>query len=63
MGRELVRQLVVEACNVAICDVWQQGMVETQRLCERSAVRRRTGTIATGSTCYSTTPVSGIAAA
>ena len=54
MGRELVRQLVAEPCNVAMCDVWRQGMVETQRLCEHSAVRRRTGTIPAGSTCDST---------
>src|ERR1700760_1942374 len=34
MGRELVRQLVAEACNVAICDVSPTGLSETQRLCE-----------------------------
>src|SRR5207302_5024981 len=33
MGRELVRQLVAEACNVAMCDVSPTGLVETQRLC------------------------------
>jgi NAD(P)-dependent dehydrogenase (short-subunit alcohol dehydrogenase family) len=33
MGRELVRQLVAEACNVAMCDVSEAGMAETQRLC------------------------------
>jgi NAD(P)-dependent dehydrogenase (short-subunit alcohol dehydrogenase family) len=33
-GRELVRQLVAEACNVAMCDVSEQGMAETRRLCE-----------------------------
>jgi NAD(P)-dependent dehydrogenase (short-subunit alcohol dehydrogenase family) len=33
MGRELVRQLVAEACNVAMCDVSAEGMTETQRLC------------------------------
>ena len=33
MGRELVRQLVAEACNVAMCDVSAEGMAETQRLC------------------------------
>ncbi len=26
MGRELVRQLVAEACNVAMCDVSAEGM-------------------------------------
>ena len=34
MGRELVRQLVAEACNVAMCDVSPTGLAETQRLCE-----------------------------
>jgi NAD(P)-dependent dehydrogenase (short-subunit alcohol dehydrogenase family) len=33
MGRELVRQLAAEACNVAMCDVAAEGMAETQRLC------------------------------
>jgi NAD(P)-dependent dehydrogenase (short-subunit alcohol dehydrogenase family) len=34
MGRELVRQLVAEGCNVAICDVSAEAMAETKRLCE-----------------------------
>jgi NAD(P)-dependent dehydrogenase (short-subunit alcohol dehydrogenase family) len=34
MGRELARQLVVEGCNVAICDVSTEAMDETKRLCE-----------------------------
>jgi NAD(P)-dependent dehydrogenase (short-subunit alcohol dehydrogenase family) len=34
MGRELVRQLVAEGCNVAMCDVSSQAMQETKRLCE-----------------------------
>jgi NAD(P)-dependent dehydrogenase (short-subunit alcohol dehydrogenase family) len=34
MGRELVRQLVAEGCNVAMCDVSAQTMAETKRLCE-----------------------------
>jgi len=34
MGRELARQLVAEGCNVAICDVSADAMVETKRLCE-----------------------------
>ena len=38
MGRELVRQLVAEACNVAMCDVSAEGMAETQRLCEAAGV-------------------------
>ena len=38
MGRELVRQLVAEACNVAICDVAPTGLAETQRLCEAAGL-------------------------
>src|SRR6201987_720395 len=34
MGRELVRQLAAEACNVAMCDVSEEGTAETRRLCE-----------------------------
>jgi NAD(P)-dependent dehydrogenase (short-subunit alcohol dehydrogenase family) len=34
MGRELVRQLVAEGCNVAMCDVSAANMAETKRLCE-----------------------------
>src|SRR5256885_6978361 len=34
MGRELARQLVVEGCNVAMCDVSLEAMAETKRLCE-----------------------------
>jgi NAD(P)-dependent dehydrogenase (short-subunit alcohol dehydrogenase family) len=34
MGRELVRQLVAEGCNVAMCDVFAQAMAETKRRCE-----------------------------
>ena len=34
MGRELVRQLVAEGCNVAMCDVSARGMAETQSLCQ-----------------------------
>ncbi|MDZ4776950.1 MAG: SDR family NAD(P)-dependent oxidoreductase [Alphaproteobacteria bacterium] len=34
MGRELVRQLAAEGCNVAMCDVSAKNMAETQRLCE-----------------------------
>ena len=33
MGRELVRQLVADGCNVAMCDVSARGMAETERLC------------------------------
>jgi hypothetical protein len=34
MGRELVRQLVAEGCNVAMCDVSASNMAETIRLCQ-----------------------------
>jgi NAD(P)-dependent dehydrogenase (short-subunit alcohol dehydrogenase family) len=34
MGRELVRQLVAEGCNVAMCDLSTEAMAETKRLCE-----------------------------
>src|SRR5580704_3785006 len=35
MGRELVRQLVAEGCNVAMCDISARNMAETKRLCEQ----------------------------
>jgi NAD(P)-dependent dehydrogenase (short-subunit alcohol dehydrogenase family) len=38
MGRELARQLVAEACNVAMCDVSAAGMAETQLLCETAGL-------------------------
>jgi NAD(P)-dependent dehydrogenase (short-subunit alcohol dehydrogenase family) len=38
MGRELVRQLAAEACNVAMCDVSATGLAETQRLCEATGL-------------------------
>src|SRR5437588_9272959 len=38
MGRELVRQLVAEACNVAMCDVSEGGMAGTRRLCEAAGL-------------------------
>src|SRR3954453_23672255 len=38
MGRELVRQLVAEACNVAMCDVSPTGLAETQRLGEAAGL-------------------------
>ena len=38
MGRELVRQLAAEACNVAMCDVSEDGMAETRRLCEAAGL-------------------------
>ena len=38
MGRELVRQLVAEGCNVATCDVSEQAVAETKRACERDGL-------------------------
>ena len=38
MGRELVRQLVAEGCNVAMCDVSAAGMAETRLLCEAAGL-------------------------
>ena len=38
MGRELVRQLVAEACNVSMCDLAAEGMGETMRLCEAAGL-------------------------
>jgi hypothetical protein len=37
MGRELVRQLVAEACNIAMCDVSPTGLAETQTQLEPGA--------------------------
>jgi NAD(P)-dependent dehydrogenase (short-subunit alcohol dehydrogenase family) len=34
MGRELVRQLVAEGCNVAMCDMSERAMAETRQFCE-----------------------------
>lgn len=36
MGRELVRQLVAEGCNVSMCDISLRAMQVTRRLCESS---------------------------
>jgi NAD(P)-dependent dehydrogenase (short-subunit alcohol dehydrogenase family) len=38
MGRELVRQLAAEACNVAMCDVSAAAMAETLRLCQAAGM-------------------------
>jgi len=38
MGRELVRRLAAEACNVAMCDVSAAGIAETQLLCEAAGL-------------------------
>lgn len=34
IGRELARQLSMEGCSVAICDLSMDDMIETKRLCE-----------------------------
>ena len=40
MGRELVRMLIAEGCNVALCDVSTRAMEETRRICEADGVRQ-----------------------
>jgi len=42
MGRELVRQLVAEGCNVAMCDVSMAPMQETKALCEQARIPQGT---------------------
>ncbi len=37
MGRELAKQLVAEGCDVAMCDVVAENMVETARQCQAIA--------------------------
>jgi NAD(P)-dependent dehydrogenase (short-subunit alcohol dehydrogenase family) len=37
MGRELVRQLAVEGCHVAACDVSDEALAETQQLADESS--------------------------
>src|SRR5712671_251172 len=34
MGRERVRQLVAQGCNVATCDVFAEAVAETKGFCE-----------------------------
>ena len=34
MGRELARQLAADGCSVAMCDVSEENMAQTQALCE-----------------------------
>jgi NAD(P)-dependent dehydrogenase (short-subunit alcohol dehydrogenase family) len=38
MGRELVRQLVAEGCNVAMCDVSARRLAETEQLCQAAGL-------------------------
>lgn len=37
IGRELARQLTAEGCHVAMCDVLEENMAETKKLCEQAA--------------------------
>src|SRR5258705_1569853 len=48
MGRELTRQLAAEGCHIAMCDVSDENMRETKRLCEAAAPA---GTRVTTHTC------------
>ncbi len=41
MGRALCRQLVAEGCDVATCDVLEDNLAETKRLCEQEASQGR----------------------
>jgi NAD(P)-dependent dehydrogenase (short-subunit alcohol dehydrogenase family) len=41
MGRELVRQLATEGCNVAMCDVSAESMAETRELCDQARAPAR----------------------
>ena len=41
MGRALARQLVAEGCDVATCDVMDDNLAETKRLCEQEASQGR----------------------
>jgi len=38
MGRELARQLVAEGCHVAFCDILEDNLAETVKLCKAEAV-------------------------
>ena len=41
MGRALCRQLVAEGCDVATCDVLEDNLAQTKRLCEQEASQGR----------------------
>ena len=41
MGRALARQLVAEGCDVAMCDILEENLFETKRLCEVEASQGR----------------------
>ena len=44
MGRELVRQLAADGCNVAMCDVSEETMAETAALCAAASPASRVTT-------------------
>jgi NAD(P)-dependent dehydrogenase (short-subunit alcohol dehydrogenase family) len=48
MGRELARQLVVEGCHVATCDIIAENLARTLELCEAEALD---GVVVTGHPC------------
>jgi NAD(P)-dependent dehydrogenase (short-subunit alcohol dehydrogenase family) len=48
MGRELARQLVAEGCHVATCDIIEENLAETLRLCKAEAAH---GALVTGHPC------------
>ena len=41
MGRALARQLIAEGCDVATCDILDDNLAETKRLCEQEASQGR----------------------
>ena len=41
MGRALARQLIAEGCDVATCDILDDNLAETRRLCEQEAPQGR----------------------
>jgi len=43
MGRELVRQLAAEGCDVATCDVMEETLAETVDLCAQDRAERGSG--------------------
>ncbi len=48
MGRELARQLVAEGCHVATCDIIEENLAETLKLCKAEAAY---GALVTGHLC------------
>ena len=48
MGRELARRLVAEGCHVATCDIIEENLAETLKLCEAEAPD---GVVATAHRC------------